>query len=175
MTSVPPEKTRESHKEDGEVLASLLVEYSDKLSNLCDGIEVHRAKKRMRLFLSWSIALCATIVAFVYIAVFVPQFLSLYVSVIVASLIALPSLYLIFLPLGGGRSTLYFLWPVDLKEERFIREAKLLSNKLEKVIRIISQIQDHSPRNISSRIEMDFRLTEAELVLERSLLYVRQK
>jgi hypothetical protein len=61
---------------------------------------------------------------------------------------------------------------IDREDARFVRDIKLLSKKLEKVVRIVSQIQDHLPKNISSRIEMDFRLADAELVLERALAYV---
>jgi hypothetical protein len=181
MTSVPPEKTRESHNEEGEQLTLLLIEYSGKLSSLCDEIESYRARKKSRflfvsIFFSLVILVCICAVTFLLgniseIRLSHQPFLVLLMSAIMVYLI----IYVSLLLCASVLRFLYLLFPTDLKEKRLVREAKILSKKLEKVIRVISQIQDHSPKDISSRIEMDFRLTDAELVLERSLLYVAQK
>jgi hypothetical protein len=166
MTSIPPEKTREFHKEEnGEELTSLLVECSVELSSLCDGIEIHRAKKRMRRFFFFSIALCATAASYIYVTVFEQRLIFLYCVSVFSLFMAA---YALLALLATNRLLLDFLLPIDLKEKKFSREAKLLSARLEKVIRIVSQIQDHSPKHIS-------RLTDAELVLERSLLYLKQR
>jgi hypothetical protein len=182
MGIAPPEKTREPYsEEDQKLLISLLLEYSGKLVALCDEIEIYRAKKvRQLLFVSLFIA------GFCY-AIYldqrsnIPEIVLFSVWVTVLFVYSYVYWYMFkYAPSGSGRHSLFHrfslpIYPTYPTEERLIREAKLISKKLEKVIRIVSQIQDHSLRDIPSRIEMDFRLTDAELVLERSLTYAKQK
>jgi hypothetical protein len=196
MTSVPSDKTREPYsEEDQKLLVALLIEYSDKLSTVCDKIEVHRTRKRTQL-LSLGLIICAVTVVYYFVVIYVLKYslsahsLESAAIMFAPALIVLSYLFLIessFSALSGrleGNSLLPYtrllslfnsLLPADVREERLIREAKLFSKKLDKIVRIISQIQDHSQKNIPSRIEMDFRLTDAELVLERSLLYTEKK
>jgi hypothetical protein len=171
--NVSTEPIREfDSEEDRKLLVSLLEEYSEKLSILCDKLETHRARKKNYLLLMVGTILIVAAVSFVRFngsAEDLPRMI-----IFIAALIAAPSYGVLLIStqnLERRFSKIRFLLPIDRKDERFVRDIKRLSKKLEKVVQIVSQIQEHLPRHISIRIEMDFRLTDAELVLERSILY----
>ena len=44
-------------------------------------------------------------------------------------------------------------------------DAKTLSNRLEKVVRLASQIEEHNVTNLVSRIELDLRIADSESAL----------
>jgi hypothetical protein len=153
-------------EEDRQLLVSLLSEYAKKLSALCDAIEKYRDRKRMyRLGL-----IIAFLIAFTTFRLASGAFspVGVFISMIAFTFAIAPPSYW---PSPGVFSS------GDRKDERLVRDITLLSKKLEKVVQIVSQLQEHSPENASSRIEMDFRLADAELVLERSISYIssRQK
>ncbi len=72
------------------------------------------------------------------------------------------SLILFFVTIIGSVS----IYDINKKLQLLKRDAKTLSIKLEKVIRVASQIQEHVLNNVVSRIELDLRLTDAESALE---------
>jgi hypothetical protein len=151
-------------EEERQLLVSLLSEYAGKLSALCDAIENHRDRKRnYKIGLTISVFISSVII-FALCAFYMNNgflYPPLVAGIAACFCIVIPSNF----PSG------------DKKDERLVRDITLLSKKLEKVVQIVSQLQEHSPENVSSRIEMDFRLADAELVLERSISYVssRQK
>jgi hypothetical protein len=192
MSEAPPEGIILSHLNYGEEtkrLLVLLVEYSDRLSILCDEIEIYETKKGTRMFLFSLFSMFVAAIYYVVVFVVKDIVLSTVFERARDILVAYFSfIFLMFLIKPNGirnhskssnRSAFHFLSPFGYffvglkKEERLIREAKLYSKKLEKIIRIASQFQDSLGKNTLYQLEMDLRLTDAELVLERSLLHVK--
>jgi hypothetical protein len=163
--SISIEKVQEfDSEEDRKLLVSLLSEYAEKISSLCDKLESHRAMKTQHGLLFIIIFNLGVLFSFYlyssYAAVMIMLF-SLALAVVFSDILSTRR-WFAFLPFIS----------IDREDARFVRDIKLLSKKLEKVVRIVSQIQEHLPKHISSRIEMDLRLTDAELVLERALPYI---
>jgi hypothetical protein len=158
--SVSAEKIQEfDSEEDRKLLVSLLSEYAEKISSLCDKLESYRAKKNQRRL--------SLLILFGFGA----MISSYFVRGDIAFSLAVAAAFVYTLSTRRWLAFLPFI-PIDREDTRFVRDIKLLSKKLEKVVRIVSQIQEHLPKHISSRIEMDFRLADAELVLERALPYI---
>jgi hypothetical protein len=193
MSDAPPERIILSHLNYGEEtkrLLVLLVEYSDRLSILCDEIEIYEAKKGTRMFLFSLLSMFVGVIYYVVVFVVKDIVLSPVFERVrdIFAVAYFSFIFLMFLSKSNGirnhskssnRSAFHFLSPFGYffvglkKEERLIRELKLYSKKLEKIIRIASQFQDSLGKNTLYQLEMDLRLTDAELVLERSLLHVK--
>jgi hypothetical protein len=153
--------TEEEHKvilddpKDREILTSLLSEYSDKLISLCHQIEDQRLERKKRL-----IACIITIVLFAYVLIINPYFIKENFSLS-------SSTNFIF---GGILGFILILFATISKTtqtlNRLRHEAKKISVKLEKIVRPISQIQDHVLNRFVVSLELDLRLTDAESALE---------
>jgi hypothetical protein len=163
-------------EEDRKLLISLLSEYSEKLSILCDKLEASRARKsQIRLVLAILVSFAATIG---FVAMSSTGIGKQQKEVVLSFVIALMNIIIVLMVMSNRwPSSFKFFIPINRGDERLARDIRLLSKKLGKVVQIVSQMQEHSPENVSTRIEMDFRLADAELVLERSIsdLGLRQK
>jgi hypothetical protein len=176
-------------EEDRQLLVSLLSEYTEKLSSLSDALEKHRDRKRnylIGLSIFFAIVFSAFGAIINYLDVIKPfertsNFLHLYLATEAGKvfIFTVTTLLMCAVTLTTVPSS---YWPLpsgflnsDRKDERLVRDITLLSKKLEKVVQVVSQMQEHSPENVSGRIEMDFRLADAELVLERSISYISSR
>ncbi|PZV28187.1 MAG: hypothetical protein DCF12_00190 [Snowella sp.] len=141
-------------KADIDLLISLLGEYGEKLINLCEKINDNKQKYSLGeyflprlgggiVLITWSIFSSQTYPHFVILGILIFALFTTYVAVSV-------------------RDTRK---KIKLSE----REAKKISSRLEKVIRIASQTQDNlskTPPNWIIRVELDLRLADAESALE---------
>jgi hypothetical protein len=156
-------------KDDINLLISLLGEYSEKLIRLCAKIEDNKQKYSLGEFflprlgggialITWSIFSLQAYPYFVILGILIFVIFTIYVAV----------------------SANHIRKKIKLSE----REAKKISSRLEKVIRIASQIQEHFSANrrrsaritvigginsiplVISGVELDLRLADAESALE---------
>jgi hypothetical protein len=159
-------------KDDINLLISLLGEYSEKLIKLCEKIEDNKQKYSLGEFflprlgggialITWSIFSLQAYPYFVILGILIFSIFTIYVAV----------------------SANHIRKKIKISE----REAKKMSSRLEKVIRIASQIQDHFSPNrrrnriskseisvgiqssiplVISGVELDLRLADAESALE---------
>ena len=143
-------------KADIDLLISLLGEYGEKLIKLCEKIEDNRQKYSFGksflpplgggiLLITWSLfsSLESSLLSFSILGFLTFVIFTIYVAV----------------------SANHIRKKIKLSE----REAKKISLRLEKVIRIASQTQDNlskTPPNWIIRVELDLRLADAESALE---------
>jgi hypothetical protein len=151
---IKPESYGES---DIKILVSLLAEYSEKLDKMCDRVEALKAKNNLIIVV---IIICS-LVNSIFFNVRSTQDLawsnSFITSIIIIAITAISILLLV---------NLFH----DIKRcRKLLRNMAPFCKKLERVATIISQLEDHSIGSISSRFEMDFRLTEAEQSLEHAI------
>jgi hypothetical protein len=146
---------------DVKLLVSLLGEYSGKLSKMCDIIEDSRTAESITFA---GMALCSTafLIFWSLLSNYRPSASnsSSPIFVLIGGMFAMVVIVILLL---------FKLFTNAKRRRKWVRDVSLFSKKLERVVRIISQIQDHSQGNVSSRLEMDFRLTEAEQSLDRAL------
>jgi low affinity Fe/Cu permease len=146
--------------EDREIIVSLLTEYSDKLLKSCERIETHQDQEYFSL-----------------VKLFIPP------VIVLVLLFTLPGerpiIFSTEFSLNNQVYILVFifiltvLWLLianhyknSLKLQLLKRNAKTLAIKLEKVVRIASQAEEHIVGNFATRIELDLRLADAESALE---------
>ena len=141
-------------KADIDLLISLLGEYGEKLIKLCEKIDNNKQKYSLGEYflprlgggialITWSVFSLRTYAHFVILGILIFSLFTISVAVSV-------------------RNTRK---KIKLSE----REAKKISSRLEKVIRIASQTQDNlskTPPNWIIRVELDLRLADAESALE---------
>jgi hypothetical protein len=160
MTTINPKQEDVYNYEDRKLLISLLNEYSEKLSFTCSKIDKYKENSRtlMLLQLGWmfSIVILTLIVALNGMSNLYRYILEGAVNtILVFSALILISVFLNNQILQNKRKL------------RFLeRDASTIAIKLEKVIRLASQIQEHALNNVVSRIELDLRLADAESALE---------
>jgi hypothetical protein len=141
--------------EDQKLIVSLLDEYSKKLLNVCHQIN----KFGLRSVIGLSLSL------FMYLFLFTGEIFSLFLARSSrSSEDEFPLRLIIFLLLPGLLTAFFKIIKRDMK--LLVRDASVLSLKLEKVIRVASQVQEHSLSNFVSQLELDLRLTDAELALQ---------
>ena len=153
--------------EDRELIISLLNEYSHKLLRTCEQIEIK--KQRLTLII---LAILGSGFSVILLLLSLlkesTSSLSLYFSIDYFKFAVIISLFSIF-----------FLFVIATyfenkrRLELFFRDAKILSLKLEKVIRFTSQVQEHVLINLAGKIELDLRLSDAESSLENYITLVR--
>jgi hypothetical protein len=160
MTTINPSKEETYNSEDRKLLISLLNEYAEKLSILCVRIDIHNDNSRILLLAQiW-------LMFPIFIALFVVTIHGIFGlrgyisdeaanSILTSSVVVLITLFLI-------NEVFYNKKKLRLLE----RDGNTIAIKLEKVIRLASQIQEHALNNVVSRIELDLRLADAESALE---------
>jgi uncharacterized membrane protein YciS (DUF1049 family) len=157
-------------KADIDLLISLMGEYGEKLISLCEKIEDNKQKYSLGEFflprlggsialITWSIFSLQAYPYFVILGILIFAIFTIYVAV----------------------SANHIRKKIKISE----REAKKMSSRLEKIIRIASQIQEHFSTNrrrsasitfeiadikfiplVISEVELDLRLADAESALE---------
>jgi hypothetical protein len=151
------------NSEDRVLLVSLLNEYQEKLVNLCGKIEKNIIYSSFSIFfdvtpfrnarfLIINILFSTFIIIFSYSAFSFPQ----------------NTIFAIILLISISYIAIYFK-NEEKKLKILTREAKTISLRLEKIVRIASQIEDHLSRAIPTvitKIELDLRLADAESALE---------
>ena len=150
-------------KDDINLLISLLGEYSEKLIRLCAKIEENKQKKSLLYFV-----LGIIVITLLTISIIISFRIYTYFSILGTLIFSIFMLYLTI-------PAYYIRKKIKISE----REAKKMSSRLEKVIRIASQIQDHFSSNrrrsvglkssiplVISGVELDLRLADAESALE---------
>jgi len=132
------------NSKDRKVFISLLTEYSDKVLKICDQIEQGKNNiSKITLTLIW-----LTVAGiFPYLKVINPNIK-----------------LLIFVLLFATFYVIYY--PINQRLKLLRRDAKTFSIRLEKVVRLASQIEEHSVTNLVSRIELDLRIADAESALQ---------
>lgn len=139
---------------DRKIIVSLLHEYSAKLMDLSVEIEGCKyIKRRLELLISTLIASFISLFTWSVLNHHSQNTWILGLSTICGSYI------LTFVIANINDNT---------RKIRFLeRNGKILFIKLEKLVRMVSQMEDHTYNNPVKRIEFDLRLTDAESVLER--------
>ena len=148
--------------EDKKIIISLLNEYSQKLLDICERIEINR--RRMRLLIVWFAILCYSMMLILRISVLNTVLPFSIVNLTIVYVFSIGCLLII---------TTFF----DEKQKRRLleRDARSISVKLEKVIRIASQAEDHILTNFVNRIELDLRLADSESALQHYTATIRTK
>jgi amino acid transporter len=154
-------KSESYGESDIRLLISLLSEYSDKLAGMCDKVENSKATENLVLI---GMLICSIVFSMFF------NLASSYNSkqpnsssptfALVGIIVAVVIIFVLLL---------FKFFTDATKRRKWLRNIALLYKKLERVTTIISQFEDHSLGNISSRLEMDFRLTDAEQSLDRAL------
>ena len=135
------------NSKDREVLISLLMEYSHKVFKICGQIEQEENfHSIMILNLMWLTVAGTFAVIFPYLKVINPN-------------IKLLIFALLFYSFCMG------FYQINQRLKLLRRDAKTFSNRLEKVVRLASQIEEHNVSNLVSRIELDLRIADAESAL----------
>jgi hypothetical protein len=154
-------------EEDRKLLISLLNEYSEKLSLVCHKIEDSRSGEYPAIFnflVSITLGSLGTSILWVLVINYS------------GGIIFNPMINLVNLIIGGGGLILFILWLASSfarlrrhqnQQKSLMWEATVFSKRLEKVVQIVSQMQEHSTARLPDRIEMDLRLADTELVLLR--------
>ncbi|MEM8638199.1 MAG: hypothetical protein AAGG51_05160 [Cyanobacteria bacterium P01_G01_bin.54] len=140
-------------EEDRKIIVSLLNEYSEKLLDMCNRLDVQQ--RRSGLFAFSFIGLCfATVLLFVVLPIYDSSLMnsqSTEYTTLVYLFFLLAFWFIIVTIYDSERKLTFLEW-----------NAKMLSIKLKKVIRVVSQSQEHIITNFASRIEADLRLADAE-------------
>lgn len=157
ISEEPLKKEIIDNAEDTKLLISLLDEYSVKLLDTCSRIDRQNKRNTLTVF-------CFIIVSYAAITITV-IFKSYGIELIY---------YLNFLSIIGAVILISFVLIVIInnwletiqKRNLLVQDANTISVKLEKVVRLASQTQEHILNNIMSRIELDLRLADAECAIQ---------
>jgi hypothetical protein len=170
------EKNLENYsEEDQKLLISLLNEYTEKLSTICEKLDKYLGEQGFNWFNS--LLPFTGLIAFgrlIWLNHFFPDSsLSRFFNSSSFSQPSIVAQYLVPLSVCLMVLSLYFLAlnlvkvsRVSLQIKKSFHDAKMLAKRLKKVTQIVSQIEEHSVRRFSGRIEMDLRLADTEIVLE---------
>jgi small-conductance mechanosensitive channel len=136
--------------EDRKLIISLLNEYAEKLLNICEQISKHQRN--------------LTVLVLVFVLAIVAYMYFYYSMPIGNTIVTISSIIItiVFVPF-----IIYIYFGIQ-KLELLQRKASIISVKLEKVIRAASQAQEHTimGRSFFSDLEVDLRLSDAELALQ---------
>jgi hypothetical protein len=161
-------------KDDRELLISLLNEYSEKLSSVCTRIEKYGVQSDALRQKSWNIF--SVILMLIGVGISFSNLLQTVIREDVVSnnfqipRVAIVSVYSfsLFVLLMAFRFVFLFesrRRNISRSRASLVREGRLLFGKLERVVQIVSQMQEHSVISLSSRVELDLRLFDTEQVL----------
>ncbi len=147
VSSFDEDSTPSLSLEDRLLLVSLLCEYGDKLFSFCEKISHFKVKYDLLHYLSVGIG---GILSLLIYQLF--YFIYLYI---------ISSILLVFLG-----CMIYIAWQDRKKLQRLKNEARRISARLEKVVRLGYQIQENLAPNLVRKLELDLRLADAESALE---------
>jgi hypothetical protein len=156
--SIGEEKKVEAYgEEDRELLISLLNEYSEKLVLVSKRIDT-QSRRLLSYTIAVTAALCLTISA---TAILIDHWKALSQEFSPALIITFMATIATYSMYGSFQIIIY-----RGEKEILFRDAKAIAKRLEKVVQIGSQMHEHSENRVVSRIEMDLRLTDAEIALD---------
>jgi hypothetical protein len=142
--------------EDRKLIISLLNEYAEKLLNICEEID------KQQRFLTVSL-LIYSLVIFIYFHLFY-HFIDN--TTATRSLIIIPIVFCTFM--------IYMYFGIQ-KLGLLKRNARIISTRLEKVIRVASQLQEHILIDFAARLELALRLSDAEWALQNYTNLINRK
>jgi hypothetical protein len=160
MTIINPNKEEIYNTEDRKLLISLLGEYSAKLLNVCEKVDIHQRRE-----IIYSTIIMGTLfpLAFLLIILITNRLEDILKNIWFGAGIATIIVLFLFAVMFFSRSQFFH----NKERLRLLKQdARAAAGKLEKVIRLASQIQEHVLNNIINEIELDLRLTDAELALQ---------
>lgn len=152
------------YEEDRKLIISLLNEYSEKLLNICEQIDMIIRQQRNLGFLFW------LLLAFGWGMVFsLLSFISFTKPITIITIITITIFSQFFI------SSIYF--GIQKQRLELLQKASIISAKLEKVIRAASQAQEHMSmaRGLFNDLELDLRLSDAELALQHYTNLVKKR
>nr|WP_290224134.1 hypothetical protein [Trichocoleus desertorum] len=152
-------KKRHYTDEDRQLIISLLAEYSEKLLNACDRIGMYQNRVRIAALFFPFLA---------YMATLLTDFSKLSSDPLLRIIFFISLFFVV-------ASTVNFLYEIRKTLELLERDAKRIALKLEKVIRVASQTQEHILDNFVNRIELDLRLADSESALDHYASMRRKK
>ena len=143
--------------EDSKLILSLLNEYSEKLLKVCDQYEQTMNSLYLITYtiLFGSAGLLFLSVTYNYIVYL--QTRNIYGSAIPYFSLSFITSFVNYLVLRGIRYQ---------RQLNILKNSRRIAIRLERIINIASQFNEQVATNFASRIEFDFRLTDAEEVLE---------
>lgn len=138
-------------EEDKKLLLSLLQEYSDKLSAICSEIEQSVSSCTDRFILS---SLGITFLVLIFTGLQVHNLFSqnIFYLILAMGFMAMISIFK------------YWKNPRN-KKTSLIVSAKILGVKLDKLVKTVSQLQEHFPSSYVKKVEVELRLSDAESTL----------
>jgi hypothetical protein len=163
------EKINAYNEEDSQLLVSLLNEYAEKLEVSCGRIENLITSKDRRYAYVFTLV-CLIIVAGGLIGILETNYhLNIFLVInapafsnaVLTPILTVTFIAMLALIVAYGIEIVN----ISLKIDVLIRDAKILAKRLEKVVQIVSQIQEHAVERVSRRVEMDLRLADAEITL----------
>jgi hypothetical protein len=151
-------KEQIDNSEDTKLLISLLDEYSIKLLDTCGRIDRQNKRNTLTIFCFIIASYTATTIAVIFKNYGVePIYNHLSFFGIIGAVILISFVLIIIIN----------DWLENMqKRNLLVQDANTISVKLEKVVRLASQTQEHILNNIMSRIELDLRLTDAECAIQ---------
>jgi hypothetical protein len=151
--------------DDQKLIVSLLNEYSEKLLHIC--FQIDKQKKKLLLFLLYFGGLIISVILLVFAVLLGALTLKpvLFLSGYAAeNIFKLTLIFCIFMSIY--LFIIFTFYEIKHSIKLLVNDASILAMRLEKVIRIASQIQEHVLSNFVSQLELDLRLTDAELALQ---------
>lgn len=160
MTTINPNKEELYNAEDKKILISLLGEYSSKLLNVCEKVDIHQRREIIYVTIMMGTLFPLAFLLIIFITNRLEDILK---NIWFGAGIAIIIVLFLFAVMFFSRSQ-FFHNKERLKLLK--QDARATAGKLEKVIRLASQIQENVLNNIISELELDLRLTDAELALQ---------
>jgi ABC-type proline/glycine betaine transport system permease subunit len=135
-----------------ELLLSLLREYTEKLNFISSQIEqsVKFYQQYYFYICFWSLIIVITTIVLGYLKV---SF----------------NVWIFFVFWVSGMFVIVFIAYIKrdkINTNQMVKQSKLLAIKLERLVRTISQFQEHVEKNYAQKIELDLRLADAESALD---------
>jgi hypothetical protein len=180
--------------EDRQLLVDLLHEYSEKLMSVASKLEIKNQQSSNRskfaifsieiLFGVFSaIGFFSVTFGFIFFGVFVYSRAQSLFSGNLDSTDLLISLPLLLVSLGiflvSGKAAAADIENIPGRIDRNIyllsRDARLIADKLEKVMRVTIEIQDKIEVNLARKLELDLRIVDAQSALEYYYSIVEKK
>lgn len=157
--------------DDQKLIVSLLNEYSDKLLHVCHQIDKRR--KKFLLFYFGGLIISGILLLIYSYSMYEEMYVGMHaVSTYKLAKTPYTIIFILFflfingILLGRLDGIIYEISCNITQNRKLISDAKILAVRLEKVIRIASQVQEHILSNFVSRLELDLRLADAELALQ---------
>jgi len=145
--------------EDCELLVSILKEYSIKLELICT--RINNQNKTETVF---EVMAVFTIFVLIWLLVNLPKIYHYILSLLFSNIVGIISFFgALFSVLALTHYLMKFL---NLKMKYLETRGMVISQKLEKTVRVASQIEEHFEKNFARRIELDFALSDAEAALK---------